>query len=396
MVPRIRTFSFRVRGVWKFLNKRSTVSLQVGEHRLPISGHGMFLTPPKRGQHSMAELRELMRTGHVLSQDGRIQLSKKLDTVWQAQVMSLYNQVRAIVSEAHGLDAFFIYGTLLGAVREGGVIGHDIDFDAAYVSSHTDGNEAARELQQVAYTLIDAGMDVECKKEALHIHDKDDPSVRIDLFHLFFNEHGVLEFPYGVAGTTTFTVADWQGTEEIDFLGGRGLLPLHAEVLAEYIYGAGWSKPDPGFDWLRDRNPRSLNGVLPVDWVEEVYWANFYAHTEYVSGSSFFELVNARSDTPATVVDIGCGDGRDSCWFAKSGRRVMGLDRSAIGIRHAAKKAASLGLADSVDFRACDVSDVADLRVALADAISLANGAPLLFYLRFFLHSVPEDVQRRC
>src|SRR6476659_9118141 len=63
----IRTFSFRVRGVWQFLNKRSKFSVQVGEHRLPISGHGMFLTPPKRGQRSMAELRELMKTGHVLS-----------------------------------------------------------------------------------------------------------------------------------------------------------------------------------------------------------------------------------------------------------------------------------------------------------------------------------------
>ena len=33
-----------------------------------------------------------------------------------------------------GYDVWFVYGSLLGAVREGGYIGHDIDFDAAYVS----------------------------------------------------------------------------------------------------------------------------------------------------------------------------------------------------------------------------------------------------------------------
>ena len=37
----IRTFSFRFRGVWRYLNKRTAVSVQVGEHRLPISGHGI-------------------------------------------------------------------------------------------------------------------------------------------------------------------------------------------------------------------------------------------------------------------------------------------------------------------------------------------------------------------
>jgi SAM-dependent methyltransferase len=170
-------------------------------------------------------------------------------------------------------------------------------------------------------------------------------------------------------------------------------VPVNAEQIVEYIYGAGWREPKPGFDWVRDRVDQAIDGFLRPEWVEEVYWANFYAHAEYTTGSSFCELLDARTDTPPTVVDIGCGDGRDSCRFAKSGRHVLGLDRSHIGIRHAAAKATALGLADMVDFRACDVSDASALRAALADARVVADGGAVLFYLRFFLHSVPEDVQ---
>jgi SAM-dependent methyltransferase len=389
----VRDFGFRIRDIWSYVRKTDRLSVRANGKPLPIYHRGMYVQPSYKGQQSLRELKAEFALGKVFAQNGRLQLSKTLDTVWQAQVMALYDQVRTILAEAHGLDAFFIYGTLLGAVREGAVIGHDTDFDAAFISSQTDPRSAAREMQQVAFTLIDAGMDVECLMSALHIHDRVDPAVRIDLFHLFFDGDGKLQFPFGIAGHSTYSVDQWKGTEEIAFAGARGLVPVDAEPLVEYIYGAGWREPKPGFDWVRDRVEQAIDGFLPPEWVEEVYWANFYAHTEYTSGSSFCELVDGRLEVPQTVVDIGCGDGRDSCWFAKSGRHVMGLDRSHIGIRHAAAKATSLGLADLVEFRACDVSDGAALRAALADARTVAAGGPLLFYLRFFLHSVPEEVQ---
>jgi hypothetical protein len=389
----VRGFTFHIRDIWRYAKKKDRLTVRVNDRPLPIYEQGMFMQPNKNGEQSLSALKTELEAGNVFSHLGQLQLSKKLDTVWQAQVMSLYDQVRTIVSEVHGREAFFIYGTLLGAVREGGVIGHDVDFDAAFISAQTDGRGAARELRQIAFTLIDAGMNVRCMPEALHIHDRVDPDVRIDLFHLYFDADGKLQFPYGVAGAGDYPVEQWQGTEEIDFAGGRGLMPVDPEPLVEHIYGVAWREPNPGFDWSRDRTAQALDGVLLADWVEEVYWANFYAHTEYNSGSSFCELVDARPGTPSTVIDIGCGDGRDSCWFGKSGRRVMGLDRSHIGVRHAAKKAESLGLGDRVEFRACDVGHAADLRAALTDAISYAAGAPVLFYLRFFLHAVPEDVQ---
>ena len=329
----------------------------------------------------------------MLSQDGRIQLSKTLDTQWQAQVMELYERLRAVFAEEFGHDLFFIYGTLLGAVREGGFIGHDIDLDAAYVSQERSGPAAGRELAAVALRLIELGYEVDCHTTALHVTDPSRPGDRIDVFHTWFDTGGILRFPWGVAGTSTVSEAEWSGTREIDFPPGRGLVPVQAEAVVECLYGADWRQPKPGFNWALARTDAAVDGVVTEADRTKVYWANFYAHHTYTSGSTFFEFVNARPDTPATVVDIGCGDGRDSLAFATAGRRVLGLDQSPVGIEHATARAVAAHLEDIVSFRECDVADMASLGDAL-DHTGNQAADPVLYYLRFFLHAIDEDTQR--
>lgn len=388
----IRTFAFRVREIWPYVKKSTRITVQADGQPLPIHGHGMYLSPPKRGRKSVEELRSLMAQGYVLSQFGRIQLSKKLDTAWQQRVMSLYHEARKALAEELGYEAFLIYGTLLGAVRENGFIGHDGDFDAAYVSRHTDPRAAAAEMQELALRLIERGFYVECMESTLHVHDPHDRATRIDIFHLYFDEDGMLRFPFGIAGSTTIRREQWQGSEEIDFVGYRALIPQPAEALVEHIYGPDWRRPKSGFNWKVDRTDAAPEARLTPEQSNVVYWANFYASIDSVKGSPFFEYVNARPDTPDTVLDIGCGDGRDSCAFGGAGRRVLGLDRSPVGIEHARAKADSAKLGERVAFEVCDVADSEHLAALVAGRLAVTEG-PAMFYLRFFLHAIPEDAQ---
>lgn len=389
----IRTFSFRLIDLWEYVTPTSRISFRVGERRLPIAGHGMYVAPPQRGQFSLADLRDKLDHGYVLSQWGKVQLSKQHDVEWQRKVLSLYSRVREILRGGH--EPFFIYGTLLGAVRERGYIGHDIDFDAAYLSDHTDGRKAAEEMVEVALTLIAAGLRVQGMVTALHITDPADPQTRIDLFHLYFDEEGILRFPFGVAGAVDFVRADWQGTEEIAWPQGRGVIPRNAEHLVRVMYGEDWRRPKPGFNWDLDRTASASGGAMNREERTRVYWADFYARHQYAEGSTFFQFVSSWPDAPRHALDIGCGEGRDSRAFGGIGWHVLGLDQSDVGIERAQKRAVEQGLDDRVDFRVCDVGDVEDLGRVLEDARGGEQAGAVTFYLRFFLHAIDEGTQAR-
>lgn len=389
-----RGFRILLRDLWKFCGRDDRVSVRVGSQPLPIAHKGTWKRPGRGGgTQTLDELRVLFEKGFVFSQVGRLQLSKKLDKSWQQGVLRLYHRVSDVLKREHDYDPFVIYGTLLGLVREGGFIGHDIDFDCAYVSRHRSGPEAAAELRDIALTLVEAGFDVQCKRTALHIHDPADAQIRIDLFDLYFNDVDELSFPFGVAGTTRIFRSDWKQLEHAQLAGQTVRVPGEPTRMAEHIYGASWRTPIAGFNWDRARTRRAKEGWTPLEYSEEVYWANFYARHELTSGSTFFEAVSTRSDLPGTVLDIGCGDGRDTFAFARAGLRAIGLDRSHIGIRHATRKAAEAGLESTLSFVAGDVSDLANVRKVLEGAREAAQNGPLLFYMRFFLHSIPEEVQ---
>jgi SAM-dependent methyltransferase len=388
----LRPFDFVVRDLWGFCKQRDRLSISVGGRPLPIVGHGMYRAPSRSGAQNLAALRAKLQDGYVFAQNGYLQLSKRLDTAWQARVMALYDRVRLALSASHGYDVFLMYGTLLGAVREGTAIGHDLDFDAAYVSGLRGGAAAAAELREIALTLIDRGFDIQSKSTVLVIQDPADPETRIDLFHLYFDEAGDLQFPFGVAGTTEISASEWQGTREVEFCGAPALVPKNAEQMVELIYGPGWRSPKPGFDWRRDRTKRGEAGMLPLTYVQDVYWSNFYSRTTFQAGSPFFESVNARPTTPNAILDIGCGDGRDALAFASADRTVLGIDRSSVAVRRASERAAELGLEARVRFAVCDLADAEAFSRMVAELSDEASG-PRLFYLRFLLHSIPAEVQ---
>lgn len=389
----IRGFRFVLRDIWTYAADGERLTVRADGVPLPIAGVGMHLSAPKGGTRSIGLLKKRLNSGHVFSRKGRLQLSKQLDQAWQSDVLEFYSGLRSCIKDALGLDLFVMYGSLLGAVREGGFIGHDDDFDAAVVVEATTGPEAIEQLKKLAFALIDAGYDVEGRRTAVHVHHRDNPKLRIDIFHLYFDAAGILQFAFGIAGDTDIRKESWQGLNEISFGPGQVLVPVNGEAMAETIYGAGWRTPNPGFNWDVDRTKRARDAIVPLDDVEEIYWANFYAKVEYTSGSTFQEWVNSREGMTDHVVDIGCGDGRDSYAFGQAGRHVTGLDRSHIGVRHADKKAHDMGMYPRVQFQACDVGEADPLRAVLTGAIERAGDSAITFYARFFLHSIPEDVQ---
>lgn len=60
--------------------------------------------------------------------------------------------------------------------------------------------------------------------------------------------------------------------------------------------------------------------------ISKDYWKPFYKTHKFEEPSSFAQFVVERMKE--TVVDLGCGDGRDTTFFLRSGLRAYGVDAS--------------------------------------------------------------------
>jgi len=124
---------------------------------------------------------------------------------------------------------------------------------------------------------------------------------------------------------------------------------------------------------------------------DKEHWDQFYSRWTMLVPSQFCVMV-AQDLAPTTqVIEFGCGNGRDSFFFAHCGLRVLAIDASHSAIDHAASIETHNGI--DITFKQADVGNLEQL----SDAISEWRdpNSRTIFYARFFLHSIDEDTQNR-
>lgn len=250
----IREFYIGLRGIWDYCKKTDRLTVMVDDRAIPFKGRRKHINPANDGFKNLEELLGLLSHNHTLTREGEVQMKKTIDTSWRGFIFELHDQISEVFRNRYGIELFLIYGNLLGFVREGGFIGHDDDLDLAFISPHKNARSATGQLVEIAEDLARMGeFEIDLRAEAIHIHSKVHPQFKIDVFHLFFDEDGQLQFPYGVAGQIDFEEGDWAGTEEQPFNGHLVRVPVNSELLVEHIYGPNWRIPVRGFKWAQAR-----------------------------------------------------------------------------------------------------------------------------------------------
>jgi adenylylsulfate kinase-like enzyme len=106
------------------------------------------------------------------------------------------------------------------------------------------------------------------------------------------------------------------------------------------------------------------------------HWKNYYSSNEAPSNpSSFAEIVMEKEGSGKNLLEIGCGNGRDTFYFARNDMNVTGIDYSSEAIESCKKQRDS----DSINFFSGTIDSISELR---SSSFNIA-------YSRFVLHAMP-------
>jgi hypothetical protein len=297
------------------------------------------------------------------------------------EAASLLNDLNEVI----GVPAYVAYGTLLGAVRSGRVIGHDTDADVSYVSRFSNPADMATESFRIQRELQRLGWSIDRGRSAKLVVKR---NRHIDIFVSYFvGDRFVLdqwvEGPLRrdqILPLSTVTLEDQSLPA-----------PADPEALLALNYGPGWRTPDPSFHY--DGSSPHLaraRGWFGGHTAYKIPWNRFWSLAPNPATAPvppFADWVLARADPAALLLDVGCGSGVETIAYAKGGIETIGYDFAGSGLLRA--RPAGAGVTPAPQFVRLSF---ADGRVTLAEGTRVAGlPGPKTVIARLVLDALHPD-----
>lgn len=299
-----------------------------------------------------------------------------------------------------GAEAFLAFGCLLGAVRDGRMIGHDKDADVGVLCPSPYPVDVARQSFRLERLMRSLGWRTRRWSGGnfkVFIELADGSSVGIDTFSAWYDLEGLFHLMPNVRASLPMESLLPVGSVTLE--GREVVAPRDPVPLLAATYGPGWSVPDPAFHYdtpaaTAQRLTGWFRGERQGLTRRERYCGTTADHPAFPEPSEFARWVLPRLTPGADVVDLGCGTGCDSFWFAERGRRVEGLDYSKVALDQAAvesRRRIATGTAAVPTFASMNLHD---LRQVLATGARLAASPRAVdVYARFVADSVSPSVR---
>lgn len=122
------------------------------------------------------------------------------------------------------------------------------------------------------------------------------------------------------------------------------------------------------------------------------YWDEFYGKFHLPNlPSQFAVFVAAECEGTEIVLDIGCGSGHDSFFFANMGFKVFAIDASSSALHVCRERASHHRAQEAITFAQQDISDIRAFG-QIADSMEAIRGnSSLVIYARFFVHAISAE-----
>jgi SAM-dependent methyltransferase len=332
----------------RFLDGRTTLTLV--DH---VHGHEVGRADAVLGSGE-GRIEVVDKEGRPLGLDKSLVLSRLFDSRDPEQVAPLLDSIEQVLAELRscGIEAFLAYGSLLGAVREGGLIGHDNDADLGYVSRHDHPAEAVAESFRLQRALVERGLPVTRYSGMgirVDVAESDGGTRGLDVFGGFMRDGHL--YLMGEVGAPFRRDWVWP-LSEVPFEGRSFPAPAQPDRLLEAMYGPTWRTPDPAYKFTTPRSTsrrldgwfRGTRGGRILEW--DVAKPSELSRRR-LRPSTFarwaLETLEGPS-RPETLLDVGCGAGVDALWSARRGVSTVGVDFKPTHYRHLEQRAAEEGL----------------------------------------------------
>jgi SAM-dependent methyltransferase len=336
------------------------------------------------------EIRVEDAEGRALAVTKYGRLNRPFDGVGREAVDSYLDEVEKVLhvlQEDCHVPAFISFGTLLGAVRTGRLIGHDVDVDLGYLSAYDHPADMIRETYRVERALKARGYTVRRENGgflALYFTQSDGAVRNLDIFACWTVGEWLHQV-HDIRARLPRSVVEPIG--EIELEGRTWPAPAKPEALLEAAYGPGWRVPDPAFEFSappsRQRRMQGWLGGMRADRDRWMGWYGRPGHRDTAEEPSTFARWVAERDSGPFVADLGCGTGGDAVWFARAGREVLAVDFVPAAVRATTEAAEAAG----VPVRVENLS-FCDLRHALGLGARLSRRERPLVYARGLLHEL--------
>jgi len=307
------------------------------------------------------------------------------------QMVEITDRILEVMESECGVRGWIAFGTLLGAAREGKVIGHDSDIDLAYLSDQQTPAEMAVELYEIGRALRRHGLTVLAKSGSFITvvwTSPDGGMASIDVYTCFYVGdllHETATVRRQVPRSAILPLI------ELEFEGRMLPAPADPDAMLAVSYGPGWRVPDPSFK--HEPGPETVqrfDGWFSSlmrqrrDWEQHV---GDLAKDPGHGASGFAAWVADRLPEDARVVELGSGAGDDALALAERGWDVLAFDYSRQSLRRPQRVARRSKLPATFSHL-----NLYDLRDVLTRAALIARDRrPHTLYARELLETLEPD-----
>lgn len=359
--------SFDGRRIWSFWSRRDTVGGRrtrqaawpeplrphlAGTATVRVAVHGQdraLVERDVRFGDAPGRVAIVDRRGRPLGLDNTGKLIATFENRSEATTAPLLDAIESVLEELHaaGIAAFPAYGTLLGAVRDGRLIGHDSDADLGYVSRHSHPFDVVRESFALQRTLAERFEILRYSGASFKVQviESDGVARGLDVFGGYL-AHGNLHL---LGEIRTPFRKDWIFPLGTCRLEGRTLpAPAVPERLLEATYGPHWRVPDPAFRFETPQSTiRAFNAWFRATRANRAGWSRVHqgdrVPRQLRPSPLAQHVVEAEGGAPPVLAELGAGRGVDALWFARQGSSVTAYDFIPAVAQRAARRAAKRG-----------------------------------------------------